>query len=109
VVDVSGYGVPVAIIALAGILASLYAARGFWKGLSEARERIALVVAASFFASLSWVLVQPHHLLFHPRYATIVMAFPFGIFLAAAIPRWQYSRGEPAMRAGVLQSKKPTA
>jgi hypothetical protein len=109
VVDVSGYGVPVAIIALAGILASLYAARGFWKGLSEARERIALVVAASFFASLSWVLVQPHHLLFHPRYATIVMAFPFGIFLAAAIPRWQYSRGEPAMRAGVQQSKKPTA
>jgi hypothetical protein len=63
------------------------------------------VVAASFFASLSWVLVQPHHLLFHPRYATIVMAFPFGIFLAAAIPRWQYSRGEPAMRAASCNQK----
>jgi hypothetical protein len=109
VVDVSGYGVPVAVVALAGILASLYAAKGVWTGLSQEGERIALMLAASFLASLSWVLLQPHHLLFHPRYATILLAFPFGMFLAAAIPRLQCSRGEPTMGAGAVQPNKSSA
>jgi hypothetical protein len=109
VVDVSGYGVPVAAVAVAGILASLYAAKRARTGLSEETERIALALAASFLASVSWVLVQPHHLLFHPRYATIVLAFPFGMFLAAAIPRLQSSRRERTMGPGAIQSNTSTS
>ncbi len=94
VADVGGYGLPVFVILAAGLPFAWIAVRALVTGdFVEERARIALVVTAALLASTSWMLLQFPHISFHPRYATIVVAFPYGVVLAAALGRlWQMRR-----------------
>ncbi len=97
-VDVAGYGLPTALALLPGMLLVFLALRGgLASRLEDVGARTALVGAAALCASASWLLLQPKHLLFHPRYATILVAFPYGMFASAAVARlWALRTASPA-------------
>lgn len=92
--DVGGYGVPNFIALAAGLPFAWIALRALVRrDFADERARIALVVSAALLASTSWMLLQFPHVSFHPRYSTILVAFPYGIVLAAALGRlWQLRR-----------------
>lgn len=92
--DIGGYGVPNFIALAAGLPFAWIAARALVRrDFADERARIALVVSAALLASTSWMLLQFPHVSFHPRYSTILVAFPYGIVLAAALGRlWQLRR-----------------
>ena len=72
--DVNGYGIPVGIffmLVVAGIV------------ISKKKIRIEDLkfILYLFISSISWLIFQPGHILFHPRYATLIFFFPFGLFI----------------------------
>jgi hypothetical protein len=73
-VDLQGYGIPIVLV-LCLILAFLFKQ---WAYLT-ADDRLFLLVAIS--APVSWCILQPYHILFHPRYATFLFAASFSLFL----------------------------
>ena len=87
-VDVGGYGVPNAVPTAMGGLAVLLGARALLLRRSdEASARIVLAIAGGFLISVAWAVLQPQHILFHPRYSTILLSYPFGLLLAAGAIR----------------------
>ena len=103
--DIAGYGLPNGLLLLAGVPFLWVAAKGIaGRRMDDERVRLALVVSAALLGSLSWALVQFPHLAFHPRFSTLVMAFPLGIFLFAAMGRLlhlhrqeRHRRSEPGL------------
>ena len=77
-IDFNGYGIP-----LGGFLILTLATMLFKKN----KIRVADInfIAFLLLSSLSWFIVQPHHILFHPRYAMLMFFLPFGFFVAAFI------------------------
>ena len=71
-VGVSIVSVPVALCLLAGIITIVLMRRALlpndW-----------LFLGYLLLASTSWIILQPGHLLFHPAYALLVLAFPFAL------------------------------
>lgn len=92
--DVGGYGLPNILVLAAGLPFAWIAARALaTRDFTDERARIALAVSAALLASTSWMLLQFPHVSFHPRYSTILVAFPYGVVLAAALGRlWQLRR-----------------
>lgn len=91
--DVGGYGLPNIVALAAGLPFVWIAARALARrDFSDERARIALAVCAALLASTSWMLLQFPHVSFHPRYSTILMAFPYGLVLAAALGRLWHLR-----------------
>ena len=87
-VDYNGYGIPTGIPFAAGVTSLFLGARVLVrKSLDNPASRIMLSVAGAFLVSISWMVLQAEHVAFHPRYATILLAFPFGLFLAAGVAR----------------------
>jgi hypothetical protein len=83
-VDIGGYGVPNAVPVAAGGVSVLLAARALLlRRTEEASARIVLAIAGAFLVSIAWVALQPQHILFHPRYSSILLSYPFGLVLAA--------------------------
>lgn len=102
IVDYDGYGIPNAVAVAAGALVLLLAARALLTGRAdEMRARVMFTVAAAFLVSLSWVVLQLGHLVFNPRYSTIVLAYPFGMTLAAGVG-WLAGRDKDT--SGVVRS-----
>lgn len=86
--DIAGYGIPNFVALAAGLPFAWIAARAlFRREMGDERNRIALAVTAALLASTSWLLLQYPHVSFHPRYTTILVAFPYGLVLAAALGR----------------------
>jgi hypothetical protein len=83
-VDIAGYGIPLGVLAVTGLLSTTYLLFGCRK---RQMNKEVLVITAAFLSSASWVIFQGNHLLFHPRYGTILTAFPFLIVLAAGAGR----------------------
>lgn len=92
--DIGGYGIPNFIVLAAGLPFAFVAARALARRrFEDERTRIAIAVAAALLASTSWLLLQFPHVSFHPRYATILVAFPYGLVLAASLGRlWHLRR-----------------
>lgn len=92
--DVGGYGIPNFIVLAAGLPFTFVAAKALIaRRFDDERARIAIAVSAALLASTSWMLLQFPHVSFHPRYSTILVAFPFGLVLAAALGRlWHLRR-----------------
>lgn len=99
--DVGGYGVPSALPVAAGGLFLLLGARVLILRQTEQESaRIVLAIAGGFLVSVSWAVLQPQHILFHPRYSTILMSYPFGLlFAAGAIRLLQLARARRALPA----------
>lgn len=76
--DVNGYGMPL-IVFLVVILATIFFARNKI-GFKEFN-----FIGFLFLGSVSWLIVQPGHVLFHPRYAALVFFIPFGLFAPSFI------------------------
>lgn len=89
--DIAGFGIPNFVVLAAGLPFAWIAARALIRrDLADERARIALAVSVALLASTSWMLLQYPHVSFHPRYTTILVAFPYGLVLAAALGRlWQ--------------------
>lgn len=100
-VDINGFGVPNALVLLAGLPFLFIAAKALLlREFDVERTRVAAVVAAAFLASASWPLLQFPHISFHPRFSAILVSFPFGLFLSAGLARlWQLRRGAVASSA----------
>lgn len=81
--DINGYGIP-----LVGFLALILIS------LAVIRNRVRLddikFIAFLFIGSISWLIVQPGHVLFHPRYATLMFFIPFGLFIPGFIASLVY-------------------
>jgi hypothetical protein len=83
-VDVAGFGVPNAFAFAAGGLFVLLGAWALFKRRTEQPSaRIALAIAGGFLVSVAWAALQPQHIIFHPRYSTIILSYPFGLLLVA--------------------------
>jgi hypothetical protein len=107
-VDIDGYGVPTVVSFAAGAVALTLAGRSLVRrSLDDPTSRVLLTTAAAFLVSVSWIVLQAEHVAFHPRYATILMAYPFGIFLAAAVARLLAERSarSAALRASPLAAR----
>lgn len=97
--DIGGYGLPNVLVLAAGLPFAWIAARALVaRDFAQERARIALAVSAALLASLSWMLFQFPHVSFHPRYSTILVAFPYGLVLAAALGRVWQTRQEARAR-----------
>lgn len=84
VADVDGFGIPSIVAFAAGVLFLVLGVRIMLRrNLEDPASAVVLSVAAAFLVSISWLVLQPEHVAFHPRYVTILLAYPFGIFLAA--------------------------
>jgi hypothetical protein len=87
-VDLAGYGVPTLLAFAAGGLSLVLASRSLLRReLDGEAARIVLTLAAAFLVSVSWLIFQPQHVAFHPRYVALLLAFPFGIVASAAAVR----------------------
>jgi hypothetical protein len=87
-VDVGGYGLPNALPLAAGGLFVLLGVRALFLRLTEeASSRLFLAIAGGFLISIAWAALQPQHILFHPRYSSILMSYPFGLLLVAGMVR----------------------
>ena len=71
--DVNGYGMP-----LIGFLAMIFGTLFFMR--NEIGFKEFNFIGFLFLGSVSWLIVQPGHVLFHPRYAALVFFIPFGLF-----------------------------
>lgn len=93
-VDVGGYGLPTGLFVLVAMPFLMTSVAALVRGrMEDERVRIALVIAVALGASASWVLIQFAHVSVHNRFATFLVAYPFGIFLCAALARlWQLHR-----------------
>jgi hypothetical protein len=81
--DINGYGIPLVLFLLGAGIASFV----LRKSISKADV---FMLGLVFLSSMSWFIVQFGHMLFHPRYTTFVLAFPFGIFICAYIGKWMH-------------------
>lgn len=87
-IDYAGYGVPSLVGFAAGVLFLLFTARLLLRrDFHDPRLPVYATITAAFLASISWLVLQSEHVAFHPRYATILLAYPFGIFVAAGTAR----------------------
>jgi hypothetical protein len=103
-VDISGVGLPNALLLLAGLPFLFIAARTvFARRSDQESSRIALLIGAAMLASLSWILLQFPHVAFHPRFSSILVSFPFGIFLCAGLARLWQLRSRPGERGSGQQ------
>ncbi len=75
-IDFDGFGIP--LVAMVPIFILLYNLKSMLK-----YEKSLLLF--SLFGSVSWLLMQSGHILFHPRYATVVFAYPFGIVFSGYV------------------------
>jgi hypothetical protein len=99
--DIGGYGLPNVVPVAAGGVAVLLGVRALLlRRTDQTSARIFLAIAGGFLVSLAWAALQPQHILFHPRYSTILLSYPFGLLLAAGAMRLLESararRGLPA-------------
>lgn len=78
--DLNGYGIPLGVCLLAIALALIHA-----RNQLRAAEMGFLLFL--LLGSTSWLFIQPGHLLFHPRYATLVFSLPFGLFAVGLLAR----------------------
>lgn len=76
--DINGYGIP-----LGGFLIITLMALVFVK--NRIRTGDVKFIIFLFIGSISWLIVQPGHILFHPRYATLMFFIPFGLFIPGFI------------------------
>ena len=76
--DINGYGIP-----LGGFLILTLAALLLIKNRIQT-EDVKFIIFL-LVGSISWLIVQPGHILFHPRYATIMFFIPFGLFIPGFI------------------------
>ena len=87
-VDYKGFGVPNVVPFTIGgyfLLRSFRAlVRREW---DSERTRVEYAVAAAFLASISWVILQEQHVVYHARYSALLLAYPFGLVLAAGTVR----------------------
>lgn len=72
--DFNGYGIP-----LAGFLIFVLIAIFLMKKIIAFTELKFIIFL--FIGSISWLIIQPGHILFHPRYATLMFFLPFGLFI----------------------------
>jgi hypothetical protein len=72
--DINGFGIPLA--AYFAILTFI-----FIKNIKKISYGDCKFITFLLFASMSWLLIQPGHILFHPRYATLVFFIPLGLIL----------------------------
>jgi hypothetical protein len=88
--DVNGYGIPLLVFfaLIGGILI-------FTRRIITKSDYLGMMYV--LMGSLSWFIVQTGHMLFHPRFAIFVLAFPFGLFITAYASR---------LIESYLQSKK---
>lgn len=84
--DINGYGIPLGFIAIAFIGCLIYLRRI----ISDSDIKFILFL---FIGSVSWFSVQPGHILFHPRYATLMFFIPFGLFAPAFLMSLFYKKG----------------
>ena len=104
--DVAGFGFPNGLLILAALPFVWIVARAATARRSdEEPARIALVVSFALLASASWALFQFPHLAFHPRFSTIVVSFPFGILLFAALGRLWHLRQQARVASGAGASR----
>lgn len=99
-IDIAGYGLPNGLLGAIALPFLFIAAKALATGkLNEEKARVAIVISAAFMASASWILLQFHHVSFHSRFSTILISFPFGIFLFAGIGRiWHLHRQRAPQR-----------
>ncbi|WP_349617544.1 hypothetical protein [Azotobacter salinestris] len=97
-IDFNGYGVPLGLCLALMALALLHARRQ----LHAAELGFVLFL---LLGSASWLLIQPGHLLFHPRYATLVFSLPCGLFTVGFIARLSGARHRKD--AGALAPSRP--
>ena len=76
--DFNGYGIPLGVFLISTLVA-----------LVAMKDRIQNAdikfIVFLFAGSISWLIVQPGHILFHPRYATLMFFIPFGLFIPGFI------------------------
>lgn len=84
-IDLNGYGVPLGVC-----LISIALAMACLKNRIRAADMGFMLFL--LLGSSSWIVIQPGHLLFHPRYATLVFSLPFGLFAVGFLARLFDSR-----------------
>lgn len=72
-IDLNGYGMPLGVFIIL-TLAVIITIR------NKIQSTDIYFLVFLFFGSISWAIVQPGHILFHPRYATLMFFIPFGLF-----------------------------
>lgn len=77
-IDINGYGIPLGVFLLL-ILTTLVLIR------NKIHLKDLKFIGFLFFGSISWLILQPGHILHHPRYATLVFFIPFGFFITGFI------------------------
>ena len=93
-IDYRGFGVPnIVVFAIGGYFLLKSARTLISLDLGSQRARVELAVAAAFAASVSWFILQEQHVVFHARYSAYLMAYPFGMILAAGAVRLLQLRG----------------
>ncbi len=93
-IDLNGYGIPF-IIFLLSILVVMILIR------NKIRLRQIAFMLFLFFSSFSWLLIQPGHLLFHPRYAMLIFFIPFGFFGVGFIADLTFSKDNQRKKTDV--------
>lgn len=78
--DVNGFGIP--LFVFLGLIVGILI---YTKSIVTRSDYLGMLYV--LFGSLSWFIVQTGHMLFHPRFAIFVLAFPFGLFITAYISR----------------------
>ena len=78
--DVNGFGIP--LLAFLGLIVGILI---YTRNIITKRDYLGMFYV--LFGSLSWFIVQTGHMLFHPRFAIFVLAFPFGLFITAYTSR----------------------
>ena len=83
-IDYDGFGIPnFFVLAIGGYFLLNSTWHLLKRDMESESSRVELTVAAAFAASISWLILQEEHIVFHARYSAILMAYPFGLYLAA--------------------------
>lgn len=83
--DINGYGVP-----LGAFLISVLGFLIYFRKIVKAEE--VKFISFLFIGSVSWFVVQPGHILFHPRYAILMFFIPFGLFIPGFLTSLIYKK-----------------
>ncbi|MBN1610325.1 MAG: hypothetical protein JW940_27095 [Polyangiaceae bacterium] len=100
---------PAGILALASVvwLVVYFVRRGRAHPLGESglRERSLMEVTLfAMLASLSWFVLQPHHIAFHPRFGLWLLTFPWFLVAVAALGHaLRRTEHSPAKEEGVVR------
>lgn len=100
-VDYNSFGLPNLLAMAAGGALLLATGRRLLlrAGFENERSRIILTMAAAFSVSASWLVLQLQHVMWHPRYTSFILAYPFGLVLAAGVARLVSSSQRPVARS----------